>query len=249
MTECGRRGGDEAQAFQFRLLVPLTHLRLGTSLRATASMFGIDEVGAGTGVTSRGAAGRPRGRSGWPVRSGADPGRSRRVPPAARRRRLRDHRWDRHPCPRPGSWESQRPAWSGKSHDHVVKGTVVADADGKPDLVRRPTPTARAAKTSPCCATGPARRARPVRSHDPGRPRLPRPRRRRRRRRVPPASPAPATNTSTVTTGSTTTAWPKPASGSSTHRPAQRWGCANIAVTPTPSTASAKPPSLDSPTW
>ncbi len=125
--------GMKPKAFQFRLLVSLTHLRLGTSLRATASMFGIDEksvrnwrdeleallVAHGVAVAGRSAPVRTlgdlaeylqqRGDDDYVIIDGTDI-----------------------PRPRPGSWESQRPAWSGKSHDHVVKGTVVADADGNP---------------------------------------------------------------------------------------------------------------------
>jgi hypothetical protein len=32
--------------------------------------------------------------------------------------------------PRPGSWQAQRPAWSGKSKRHAIKATVLADPDG-----------------------------------------------------------------------------------------------------------------------
>src|SRR5215212_5385385 len=36
-------GGDRPMAFWFRLLVALTHLRQGTSVRATGAIFGIHE--------------------------------------------------------------------------------------------------------------------------------------------------------------------------------------------------------------
>jgi len=32
----------------------------------------------------------------------------------------------------PGEWEAQQAAWSGKTKDHVVKATVVADGSGRP---------------------------------------------------------------------------------------------------------------------
>lgn len=125
--------GMKPRPFRFRLLVALTHLRLGNSLRATGSMFGVDEksvrnwrdelealaVAHGVQVAGRAEPVRTladlaeylasRGDDDYVIIDGTDIAR-----------------------PRPGSWEAQRPAWSGKSHDHVVKGTVVADPDGNP---------------------------------------------------------------------------------------------------------------------
>jgi hypothetical protein len=125
--------GMKPRPFRFRLLVALTHLRQGTSLRATGGMFDVDEKSVRnwrdeleTLAVAHGVrvAGRDR-----PVRTLAD---------------LAEYLVGRGdddyviidgtdiPRPRPGTWEAQRPAWSGKSHDHVVKATVVADPDGNP---------------------------------------------------------------------------------------------------------------------
>jgi hypothetical protein len=127
--------GMRPRPFAWRLLVALAHLRLGTSLRETGSVFGIDEKSVRNyrdeieqllvahGVV---VAGRPE-----PVRT---------------LRELAEHLEELAGLPehyvivdgtevrrgRPGTWEAQRPAFSGKSHQHVVKGTVVTDPDGQP---------------------------------------------------------------------------------------------------------------------
>lgn len=125
-------GGDKPNPFWFRLLVALTHLRQGTSVRATAAMFGIHErtvrkyrdeiVGllAAHGCQPPGAA--------RPIRTLEE---------------LRAHldgladeccMVDGTHVPRsmPVDWDAQRAAYSGKDRDHVVKGTVVADRSRRP---------------------------------------------------------------------------------------------------------------------
>lgn len=118
--------------FVVRLLVSLTHLRLGNSVRATASMFGVHErsvrrwrdelerllvahgvVPPGGGAplrTLQELTGYLKGRDegDYVIIDGTD---------VARRR--------------PGSWDAQRPAWSAKAHRSAVKGTVVASPDGQ----------------------------------------------------------------------------------------------------------------------
>jgi hypothetical protein len=125
--------GVKPTPFRFRLLVALTHLRLGTSLRATGSMFGIDEKSVRNWrdeleelLVDHGVAVPDRAE---PVRTLADLACW-----------LHDRPEDDYVIidgtnvarPRPGDWQAQRPAWSSKSHDHVVKGTVVCDSTGNP---------------------------------------------------------------------------------------------------------------------
>lgn len=126
--------GAKPRPFAFRLLVALSHLRLGTSLRETASMFGIDEksvrnwrdeveavlVRHGVVVPGRAEPVRDLGElRGWLQEMAALP-ESYAILDATET-----------PRSRPGSWEAQRPAWSGKSRDHVVAGTAVATPDGR----------------------------------------------------------------------------------------------------------------------
>ena len=119
-------------ALWLRLLVALTHLRQGMSVRATGRIFGIHE------------------RS---VRRYRDEIEELLTdhgfcPPGARRpiRNLDDlatylaelsegtvlvdgtevRRWSPYP------WEDQKAAWSGKTKDHVVKATVVSDRGRRP---------------------------------------------------------------------------------------------------------------------
>jgi hypothetical protein len=135
-TRPGRRrclgGGDKPNPFWLRLLVALTHLRQGTSLRATGRIFGIDEKSV-------------RNYRDEVVRLLAAHGCQ---PPGAARpiRTLEDLRAhldglpeecfmvDGTHVPRsmPVDFDAQRAAWSGKDRDHVVKGTVVADAGRRP---------------------------------------------------------------------------------------------------------------------
>jgi len=123
-------GGDKPAPFWFRLLVALTHLRRGTSVRASAKIFGIHErsVRRYRDEVCRllaGHGGQPPGAA-RPIRTLED---------------LRDHldevprvMVDGTEVPRsmPIDWAAQRAAWSGKTKDHVVKGTVVADASRRP---------------------------------------------------------------------------------------------------------------------
>lgn len=125
-------GGDKPNPFWLRLLVALTHLRQGTSLRATGRVFGLDEKSV-------------RNYRDEVVRLLAAHGCQ---PPAAARpiRTLEDLRAhldslveecfmvDGTHVPRsmPVDFDAQRAAYSGKDRDHVVKGTVVADAGRRP---------------------------------------------------------------------------------------------------------------------
>ena len=125
--------GRKPHPFSVRLLVALTHLRQGTSVRATAGFFDVHErsvrrwrdelerllIAHGVVPPGGGAPLRTlddlaiylaaRGPEGYVIVDGTDV-----------------------PRPRPGTWDKQRPAWSGKSKRHAVKGTVVSDPDGNP---------------------------------------------------------------------------------------------------------------------
>jgi hypothetical protein len=123
--------GAKPRSFSFRLLVALTYLRQGLALRPSGAIFGVDEKS---------------------VRNWRDElarlllAHGIEVPGRARIRSLEDLaeylRDDERavlvdgvevPRPRPGGgWEAQRPAYSGKSKRHVVKGTVVTDEQGAP---------------------------------------------------------------------------------------------------------------------
>ena len=118
--------------FWLRLLVALTHLRQGTSVRATADIFGIhersvrryrdevEELLVDHGFLPPGAA--------QPIRTLEDL--------AGYGAKLADgtvmvdgteiRRWS------PYVWEDQKAAWSGKTKAHVVKATVVADRYRRP---------------------------------------------------------------------------------------------------------------------
>jgi hypothetical protein len=125
-------GGDRPNPFWFRLLVALTQLRQGISLRATAAVFGIDEKSV-------------RNYRDEVVRLLASHGCQ---PPGAARpiRTLEDLRVHLDSLPEecamvdgtevarsmPVDRDGQRAAWSGKSRDHVAKGTVVATASRRP---------------------------------------------------------------------------------------------------------------------
>jgi DDE superfamily endonuclease/Homeodomain-like domain len=125
--------GRKPTAFAVRLLVALTHVRQGSSVRATAAMFGVHERSVrrwrdelecllvAHGVVPPDAA--------KPVRTLAELAEYLKAQPD-----------DSYvivdgtdiPRPRPGSWEAQRPAWSGKSKRHAIKATVLADPDWNP---------------------------------------------------------------------------------------------------------------------
>jgi transposase-like protein len=123
--------GRKPTPFSVRLLVALTHLRQGTSVRATAGIFGVHERSVrrwrdelerllvAHGVLPPGAA--------EPVRTLADLAEHLRAQPDDSYVIVDGTDIAR---PRPGSWEAQRPAWSGKSKRHAIKATVLADPDG-----------------------------------------------------------------------------------------------------------------------
>jgi len=125
-------GGDKPNPFWLRLLVALTHLRQGTSLRATGRIFALDEksvrnyrdeiVGllAAHGCQPPGAARPIRTLEDLRAHLDALPEESFMV--------------DGTHVPRsmPVDWDAQRAAFSGKDRDHVAKGTVVADASRRP---------------------------------------------------------------------------------------------------------------------
>lgn len=130
----GRRrapgAGQKGAPLWLRLMVALTHLRQGSSTRATADMFGVHERSVRNWrdeieglLVEHGFC--PPGVS-KPIRSLAD---------------LQAHldaqdtvMVDGTEVPRsmPVDFEGQRAAFSGKSKDHVVKGTVVATAGRRP---------------------------------------------------------------------------------------------------------------------
>jgi transposase-like protein len=124
--------GRKPQPFERRVLVALTHLRQGSTTRATAAMFGIHE----------------RSVRNWRDELEELLGEHGFRPPGARRpiRTLADlaahlDRLDvtvvmvdgtEIPRSTPTHWDAQRAAYSGKSRDHVVKATVVADRSRRP---------------------------------------------------------------------------------------------------------------------
>lgn len=125
-------GGDKPNPFWFRLLVALTHLRQGISLRATAAIFGIDEKSV---RNYRDEIVRLLGEHGC-----QPPGAARAI------RTLEDLREHLDSLPEeccmvdgthvarsmPVDFDAQRAAWSGKARDHVHAATVVADAGRRP---------------------------------------------------------------------------------------------------------------------
>ncbi|MGH9232515.1 MAG: transposase family protein [Acidimicrobiales bacterium] len=125
--------GAKPQPLAVRLLVALTHLRQGSSVRATAAIFGVHErsVRRWRDELERLliAHGVQPPEGGEPIRTLGD---------LAAYLGARDPQdyvivdGTDVPRPRPVSWENQRPAWSGKSKRHAVKGTVVSDAAGNP---------------------------------------------------------------------------------------------------------------------
>ena len=132
----GRRrapgAGRKAQPFELRLLVALTHLRQGQTTRSTAAIFGVHE----------------RSVRNWRDEIEMLLGEHGFRPPGARRsiRTLDDLRahLDRTPgeacmvdgthvpAKMPVAFDAQRAMFNGKDRDHVVKGTVVADAGRRP---------------------------------------------------------------------------------------------------------------------
>ena len=118
--------------FWLRLLVVLTRLRPGTSVRAAGQVFGIhersvrryrDEVEELLGAYGFHPPGAKR-----PIRTLDD--LAEYVAGLAEGTVLVDgtevRRWSPYP------WEDQKAAWSGRSKDHVVKATVVSDRGRRP---------------------------------------------------------------------------------------------------------------------
>ena len=129
-------GGRKPKPFSFRLLCALTHLRTGNSLRATAAVFGVDEKSVRNwrdeldqlldehGIVPPGG--------GTPIRSATDLGVWLTQQAEADVLEYTVIDATEVACCRPsGGFEAQRPAWSGKSHDHVVKGTTLVDPAGR----------------------------------------------------------------------------------------------------------------------
>jgi hypothetical protein len=124
--------GRKPRPFEQRLLVVLTHLRQGSANRATAAIFGIHE----------------RSVRNWRDEIEALLGEHGFRPPGARRaiRTLEDLRahldgtpgeacmvdGTHVPTKMPVDFDAQRAMFNGKDRDHVVKGTVVADAGRRP---------------------------------------------------------------------------------------------------------------------
>lgn len=132
----GRRralgGGDKPNPFWFRLLVALTHLRQGSTVRATGCVFGIHErsvrryrdeiVGL---LAAHGC--QPPGVLA-PIRTLEElKGYLDSLPDEA-------VMVDGTHVPRtmPVDFDGQRAAYSGKDRDHVVKGSVVATSGRRP---------------------------------------------------------------------------------------------------------------------
>ena len=132
----GRRrapgAGGKPKPFSFRLLVALTHLRQGLALRSSAAIFGVDEKSVRNWrdeierlLTAHGCV--PPGAV-RPVRSLED-----LTAYLADDERAVIVDGVEVPRNRPGGgWDAQKSAYSGKSHRHVVKATVVTDEEGNP---------------------------------------------------------------------------------------------------------------------
>jgi len=128
--------GGRPNAFAFRLLVALRHAWTGTSVRQTAAGLGIheksvrnyrdeiEELLVAHGVITAGGDEPIRNLSDLVahLRTVADSDDGYVIIDGTHVPRYRPG----------GSWEDQRAAYSAKSHDHVVKGTVVSDPDGHP---------------------------------------------------------------------------------------------------------------------
>lgn len=124
--------GRPPKPFWMRLLVALTHLRQGTSVRATGAIFGIhersvrryrdeiEELLVAHGFQPPGAQ--------TPIRASAD--LAAYLDAVGTGEVLIDT--TEVSRSRPGPWEEQQKAYSGKSKTHVVKATVVSDRSGLP---------------------------------------------------------------------------------------------------------------------
>ena len=124
--------GRRPFALWLRWLVALTHLRQGSSLRATAGIFGIhersvrryrdevEELLVAHGFCPPGAA--------RPIRTLGDLGDyiARLPDGTVMVDGTEVRRWSPYP------WEDQKAAWSGKTKTHAVKATVVSDVSRRP---------------------------------------------------------------------------------------------------------------------
>lgn len=126
--------GRKPYPFWLRLLVALTHLRQGTSVRATGAIFGIHERSVRRYrdeieelLCSYGF--QPPGVS-RPIRTLTD--LAGYVETLSDGQILVDATEVRRSSPRP--WEAQKAAYSGKSRTHVVKATVVTAGDSRRPL-------------------------------------------------------------------------------------------------------------------
>lgn len=124
--------GRPSKPFRLRLLVALTLLRQGLTLRPTGEIFGIDEKSVRNWrdeiieLLQRHGIERPGG--GAPIRTIED--LTEYLRDDERVALIDGVLVDRN---RPGGdWEAQKPAYSGKSHRHSHKATVVTDEDGAP---------------------------------------------------------------------------------------------------------------------
>lgn len=125
--------GPKPKAFWLRLLVALTHLRQGSSVRATAKVFGIHERSVRRWrdelerlLVAHGYL--PPGATA-PIRSLDDLAAHVRALPEDHA--LIDGTEVARSSPH-GDWEAMKAAYSGKSRAHVVKGTMVADQSRRP---------------------------------------------------------------------------------------------------------------------
>ena len=124
--------GRRPKAFWLRLLVALTHLRQGTSVRATGTIFGIHERSVRRYrdeveelLVSHGF--QPPGAP-QPIRTLEDLAAYVEALPEGQL--MMDATEVRRFSPAP--WDAQQAAYSGKTRDHVVKGTVLADRSRRP---------------------------------------------------------------------------------------------------------------------
>jgi hypothetical protein len=128
--------GGKPRAFRDRLLIALSHLRLGTSLRETAAIFSVDEKSVRNyrnevqdlliahGVVIAGRA--------EPVRNLRDLAGHLQVMAKLGEDQYVIIDGTETRRGRPKGWDAQRPAYSGKTHQHAVKATVITDDQGRP---------------------------------------------------------------------------------------------------------------------
>lgn len=124
--------GRKPAAFWLRLLIALTHLRQGSTTRATAKMFGVHEKSVRNfrdeivGLLAEHGCQPPGARR--PIRTLQD--LAEHLNRAPEEYAIVDA--TEVPRSMPVDWEAQRKAYSGKTRTHVHKATVVADAGRRP---------------------------------------------------------------------------------------------------------------------